>query len=143
MMRVAAALILACGCADFDPAYEFDDVVEVGIVNETFFPPLVAPSTARVGETFPVEVTTLGGGCLRLHSTDTVLTDVEATITPYDVERHLHVENAACTADLVGLRHDVALRFDTPGPKTLRVLGRVSESSKMIDVEVERQIVIE
>jgi hypothetical protein len=113
-MKVAVVLIvLVSACTD-------DTVVEVGVI-EFLTDPLrveVVPPLMH-GQPFAVNVRTYGGGCVSLESTEVELEGDLATITPYN-----HRRLGTCTADLRHIGHVAEIKFETPGMKAIRVIGR-------------------
>ena len=131
-LLVVAAL--ASSCADNN----VDVAVEPGIVGRNYPDPVV-PSSARIGEPFTVTVTTEGGGCRRLDSTDAVVMGDTAIVTPYDAYLTYH-DGTACTLDLRPLVHEVTLTFDMAGTKTVLIHARSPQED---DIEIERQLIVE
>lgn len=125
LLLVAAVL---SACTD-------DVVVEPGIVGSTFMNPDV-PSSARIGESFTVKVTTEGGGCRSIDSTDVVIMGDVAIVTPYDRYR----TTGTCTLELRAISHEATVSFDTRGQKTVRIIAR---SPQLADIEIERQVVVQ
>ena len=109
VLRLLALMYLAACAAE--------EVVEVGVLQGQ----IELPECVGVGREARVLVTTIGGGCVGLHSTEVEHLD-EATVrlTPYD--RESRGDN--CTADIAYLQHEVDVTFDTPGMKTIVIRAR-------------------
>ena len=116
-MHAASATCLLAVCA----AVACDDgvIVEIGVIEQDGPAQIQVPTTARVGEPALIQVTTYGGGCVSVETTEVVVTDDGAEITPYDRRRE-----GNCTAIRLEFDHNAAIRFDTPGLKVIRVNGR-------------------
>lgn len=98
------------------------------------------PSTARVGQSVPVAVTTYSGGCI---SDDTTAVDVHphlANVVPYQ-RVYQPKQNEACTMELRVNRRQVDLVFTEPGPATVIVYGRSYPGGGL--TMVTRQLVVE
>jgi hypothetical protein len=119
-MRLLPFALLLSACAS-----EPESVVEIGrVVYESQGPLIEAPASASVGESVVVRVTTAGGGCISLERTETAVAIDGAVVTPYDRRKIPGEEFDACTSDLVYLRHETSITFDTPGSKTISIRGR-------------------
>lgn len=118
MRPIVAVLLFAASCTDAR-----DSTVEPGILYLQGQTMIQSPSMVHTDEPFTVSITTWGGGCIELRSTDVELTADGATITPYD-EYFEPPAGGACLANLVPIVHDASLSFDAPGTKTVTVHGR-------------------
>ena len=79
-----------------------------------------APDSAARGAAFEVSVPTFAGGCTRtIARTETAIIGTLVVIRPYNETRRAD----ACTDDLIILTHRVSVRFDQPGPATIRVVA--------------------
>lgn len=131
---LAAVALLLCACATED------SVVEPGVIDFGGDPVRIdAPSSARVGESFVVTVTTYGGGCIELERTDVELTDDGADITPLDRRR----VPGPCTLVLHLFPHEVTLTFATAGTKTIHIHGRRVKGELDEEIELPRTILVE
>lgn len=93
---------------------------------------LVVPDTVAAGTSFTARVTTYGSSsCTRPDGVSTRVAGAVAEIIPYDVRE----TRGACTADIHPFPRDVQLRFATPGPAVVRVIGSRSSS-------VERTVIV-
>ncbi|HEX5063366.1 MAG TPA: hypothetical protein VFV99_28515 [Kofleriaceae bacterium] len=134
---VALSQTLLVACAG-DPDY----VVQPGVIE--FYDeqgPIVVPSTASVGSTFTVEVTTFGGGCESFVNTAVAHVADGAIVTPYD-RSHIPGENEACTDILHTFHHEAALSFDTAGSKIVRFHGRRHRGNVDEDILLPYTIVV-
>lgn len=128
-MRALLAFALLAGCTDED------HVIELAVLERggqgTF---IDVPTTASIGETVHVRFMTEAGGCVRGDRTDVMLTEAGAEISPYD---RRSTGEGECPLDLQIVVREAELVFDTPGPKTVRVLGR------RVDGDIDEPIAIE
>lgn len=134
MRSVVFAVLFVASCTDAR-----DSTVEPGILyvqNQTM---IHAPSVVHTNEAFTVSITTWGGGCIELRSTEVELTADGAAITPYD-EYFEAPEGGACTLNLAPILHEASLRFETPGTKTIVVHGR---DAQHLTAEVPLSITVE
>ena len=116
MLPVGGAALLAA-CSVVGP----EGGEQLGIIQILPVEParVTVPETARRGEPFTVTVITHGGGCLSQGPTRVRRDGVTAEVRPYDV----HTGGDACPADVQLYTHTATLRFDQPGPATVRVQG--------------------
>lgn len=84
---------------------------------------LKAPTTAKVGESFPITITTSGGGCESAGDASVILGDLEANVTVYDMTVATR-PNVACTMIFKRMPHTASIRFSKPGDAVIRVWGR-------------------
>jgi len=84
-------------------------------------PPLEAPPTVKVDETFVVTVGTIGGGHIMTDDTEVRVSGLVAEITPYD-----HVEQSRVVRHQLSIlvHRTVRLRFASPGLATIRAIGQ-------------------
>lgn len=80
---------------------------------------VTVPATAARGEPFTVTVVTHGGGCVNQGPTRVRIRGATGEVRPYDV----HNGSSVCTADVAEYEHTATLRFDQPGPATVRIIG--------------------
>jgi hypothetical protein len=98
------------------------------------------PSTAKVGQSVPVAVTTYSGGCI---SDDTTAVDVHphlANVVPYQ-RVYQPRQNEGCTMELRVNRREVGIVFREPGPATVTVYGRTYPGGLLTPVT--RQLTVE
>lgn len=130
MKALLASLSLA---ACVDAADEPTWVVGVGVILEGSDANVQAPAVASSNEAFDLTITTYGDGCTKYHSTTTVHTDDGAIITPYDQQR---IDGGLCTQALYPIPHELSLRIEATGVKTLHING-LNESKEPVEVAVE------
>ena len=75
---------------------------------------IVAPDKVRVGQEFPVSITTVGGGCDEEGDNGVIHGDGGASIYVYDFSA-ANQPNIVCPAIIKQFRHDVILSFAQPG----------------------------
>jgi hypothetical protein len=113
---ILATVSLPSACAVLDPT--FPEEALVIFYGDTAR--VSAPASATRGVAFQVSVPTFGGGCTRkIARTETNVSGALAEIRPYNETHRADV----CTDDLLMLTHTVSVRFDEPGPATIRVLA--------------------
>lgn len=121
---------IGSGCAS-----EQDSVVEVGWIERAGeLARIEAPTEAKTGDGIMVRVSTIGGGCISLASTETEVIGDEAHFTPFD-RRVIPGENEACTSELRYLPHEATFTFDGPGMKVVHIHGRrlTGSTEELID----------
>ena len=79
-----------------------------------------APSTAPVGQSFSITVSTFGNSCVSPAGAEVVVDGLVATITPYDVV----VAGEICLDYLKAYPRTLQLHFGQAGTATIRVNGR-------------------
>ena len=113
------ALVILVGCAS--QAQDWTEVVEVGQVGYDGMTPLVhVPQSSTAGSDFVVDVTTWGGGCQSLESTEVVASSGVIDVTPYD-RRRIPPPGSGCTQPLLVFEHHATIVFDMPGMQTIRL----------------------
>jgi hypothetical protein len=78
-----------------------------------------APSTAAVGQSFSIAVSTFGNSCVSAAGADVAVEGLVATVTPYDV-----VASGTCMDYLKPYPRTLQIRFAQAGAATIRVNGR-------------------
>lgn len=82
---------------------------------------LTAPAQVAAGKDFLVTVQTVGGtGCIRADGSEVALAGNQARLIPYD---EIPLDGRGCFRNLRGYDHTTRLRFQEPGPATLRIIG--------------------
>lgn len=122
----AAALVLCSGaCGLLGP----DEDERVGLLElYDDVAPIWVPRSVERGERFAVNFYTLGGGCTSRGRTELSVDDLEASITPYDID-----SGRGTCADIIGfLDHTIWLRFDLEGTATIRVHGRAEPGNHQV-----------
>ena len=124
-----------------------------GILDPTFSEPgliifygdtatIVAPDSVDRGTVFEVSVETFAGGCTRtIARTERRVLGSVLELRPVNETRRAQ----ACTDDLLILVHRVTLRFDQPGPVTIRVVAEqrpVNSSSRNGPAQLERVVIV-
>lgn len=84
---------------------------------------VIAPDQVRVGQEFPVTITTVGGGCDEAGDNGVIQGSSAASIYVYDYTT-ANLPNVVCPAILKTFRHEVVLSFSEPGAAVIRVWGR-------------------
>ena len=109
----AAALLAACSVTDSD------DGERPGIIQMLPEVPaeVTVPATAARGEPFTVMVVTHVAGCASPGPTRVRIRGTTAEVRPYD-----SVSGTSC-AYVAEYEHTATLRFDQPGPATVRIIG--------------------
>lgn len=126
-MSVLVGGPIACGLLEEDEHRVIGVIEEDGIS----FDPLVVPDTVRAGLPFTITVSTSGSSCLRPDGAATRVSELMASVTPYDVTP---ASGSICPADLRALSRAVTLVFGTPGVATVHLHGR-GFSTPMITLE--------
>lgn len=110
-----AALLAGCSLTDSD------DGERLGIIQMLPEVPaqVTVPATAPRGEPFTVSVITHGGGCLSRGPTRVRTRGTTAEVRPYDIDDG----GTVCPANVAQYEHTATLRFDQPGPATVRIIG--------------------
>ncbi len=100
---------------------------------------IAVPSRVRVGSAVDAYVTTLGGGCVSVDTTVTVVDGLRGSVYPY--QRVPTDLNTICTADLRYDRRAIRFVFQSAGVATLRVVGRAGSGGRLVSFE--RRITVE
>lgn len=99
------------------------------------------PDTADVGESFVVEVTTIGlNSCYRQSATVVDQVGSSGTISPYDVQ--IVGENTGCYEVQIDIHHEATFRFTTPGTATITVRGRDLRGTSAEVIERDFHVVV-
>jgi len=134
--RAAPLLSILLGVLSGCVSDEVESVVEVGWVDYAGDLAIIeVPATATRGVPFPLRVSTVAGGCMRVESTEVSSTSDALDLTPYD-RRVVPSEGEACTAALVHLLHEEWVTFDSAGPKTVRIHGRRRLAQPGVHIEM-------
>jgi hypothetical protein len=136
----SCALVAACSSGGFFSGGARDDAGLIIFYGDTAR--ISAPDTVTRGASFEVSFFTFGGGCIRAIARDDVTPKTSAVeIRPYDHNSGGDI----CTADLITLKHAVAIRLDTPGSYVIRVIGQQrggSAGSNNAPAEVTRAVIV-
>lgn len=101
-----------------------------------------APDTVNRGTEFEISFQTFAGGCTRaIARTDTAISNNVIRIAAFDRSSG----DAACTRDLLLLRHAVRVRLNVQGPATIRVVGEQRGGSTGAvngPAELSRQLIV-
>ncbi|HYW07902.1 MAG TPA: hypothetical protein VE913_13160 [Longimicrobium sp.] len=111
LIAVLALAVCACNGPAVQPAV---------LVLRSDTAAFTVPQRVTAGEQFTASVTVFAGGCTR------GVGRADARVAGNTAEIRLfmdRVEAESCPANLLLLRRDVRLRFDTPGEATVRVIG--------------------
>jgi hypothetical protein len=134
------ALIAACSSGGVFSGGPRDDAGLIIFYGDTAR--ISAPDTVTRGVSFEVSFSTFGGGCIRAIARDDVTPKANAVeIRPYDHNSGGDI----CTADLLTLKHAVAIRLDMPGSYAIRVIGQQrggSTGSNTAPAEVSRPVIV-
>jgi hypothetical protein len=79
-----------------------------------------APDTVDHGVNFTVTVSTLGGGCTREADRTEAASDAQ-TLQIYPFDRW---SAESCPNDAILIPHSITVKLDTPGLRTLSIIGR-------------------
>lgn len=92
---------------------------------------IYTPDSVAVGQVFTVTIRTLGAsGCWREDGTDVGVSDLAATVTPYDEYRS--VRGTSCSLAVVELTHTAELQFRQKGQATIRFRGRDGSAQRTV-----------
>ena len=94
-----------------------------------------APSTAAVGQSFSITVSTFGNSCVSAAGADVAVEGLVATVIPYDV-----VAGGICMDYLKPYPRTLQIRFAQAGAATIRVNGRSFYQAGTVSTE--RSLVI-
>lgn len=95
---------------------------------------ITMPDTVQVGQDFTVTVRTIGPtGCWEWYDTVVGVTDLTATIHPYDLVRS--GGDLACTQAIVEIMHTETLTFDQTGVAQIEIIGRDGTAERSVVVE--------
>jgi hypothetical protein len=135
LLLACLALLSACGLPDDSPGRR-----QVGVNPEERLhaPYLSIPDTVAVAQSVEISVTTTGpDGC---YSADGV--EVRSTGDVIQLTPHHRVAHSVCTHMPVELQHAVALRFDTPGERTVQILARSDFRSGTVSLRTSKRVVV-
>jgi hypothetical protein len=137
-------MLLAWGaCVHLLAACANDSVVELGRVEYFDSAPLIdAPTVVEVGAAATVSVMTYGGGCILFERTEVDDSGADVLVRPLD-RRLIPGKNEACTQELRLIAHSVALSFETPGLKTVRIEGRRVKFNIDEEISIPLSIMVE
>lgn len=129
-ISIACLVVLATACGlSTSPEAQPEVGIIVGIRSDD--PQIAVPETVQAGESFAVMVTTYGlSGCWRMRTTKVEVEDLEATVTPFDVD--LTEDRVACTAAIQDFVHTAALSFDRPGTAQVTIRGRELPGGRVV-----------
>ncbi|MBB4639062.1 hypothetical protein [Longimicrobium terrae] len=114
---LASILLAGCDALGLDEDWERrQSQAVIGIEGAEIY----TPQTVRAGAAFPVQIYTVGRGCMRRGGTEVQVNQQarEADLNPYDYQRR---DTQGCTEDFRRFEHRVQLTFDQPGTATINV----------------------
>jgi hypothetical protein len=125
--HLLAAAVLLAGCSITGS----DDGEQLGSIQMLPEVPaqVTVPATAQRGEPFEVTVVTHAAGCASPGSTRVRTRGTTAEVRPYD-----SVSGTSCP--YIGrYDHTATLRFDQPGPATVRIIGMGYPGPETVTIE--------
>ncbi len=128
---IACLTLVAAGCS---PLTGPDEDRHVGIVAgiRSDDPHITVPDTVQAGQSFAVTVRTYGlSSCWRRDGTRARVDDLEASVTPFDVERTEAV--LACLGVIQDFSHTAMVSFERPGSALVIVSGRELPGGHVVD----------
>lgn len=120
---------------------EYRVLAEIPGPGEAHVSALIAPDSVEAGQPFPVELTTVVGGCKRAGEVQIQRADQQITLIPYTYARR--DSGLICPMILFLPRRTFTLQLDQPGEVLLRVYGAVRGADGEVRTRmVERRIVV-
>ena len=136
-LAATAIAVAGCGLLTTEAATGVSPALIVAGEDTATIP---APDTVDHGVNFTVTVATLGGGCTREAARTEYVSDTQfLQVHPFD-----RWSAASCPNDAIFIPHQITVKLNEAGARTLRIVGReaVPGTNQTVFVQLDRPLYV-